>query len=80
LYVDLAAAYHFKGRVNQCKGDFARAIPDFTMAIKIDSSQTSNAEPKAIAEHFNYCGQCHYELGQYEDALKHYESAVKKDN
>ena len=37
ISVDLAAAYHCKGRVNQSKGDFARAIPDFTMAIKLDS-------------------------------------------
>ena len=80
IFKDLAAAYHFKGRVSQCKGDFARAIPDFTMAISIDSSQKSNAEPKQIGEHFNFCGQCFYELGQYEDALRHYESAVKKDD
>ena len=54
--IDLAAAYHYKGRVNQCKGDFARAIPDFTMAIKLDSSPNSSAESKTIAEHWNYCG------------------------
>lgn len=77
---NLAAAYHFKARVNQSKMDFARAIPDFTMAIKLDSSPNSNADPKTIAEHWNFCGQCYYELGQYEDALRHYESAVKKDS
>lgn len=79
-YVDLAIAYHYKGRVKQCKGDFGSAIPDFTMAIKLDSSPNSNADPKQIADHWNFCGQCHYELGQYEEALRHYESAVKKDN
>ena len=78
--IDLAIAYHYKGRVNHCKGDFARAIPDFTMAIKLDSSQGANADPKQVADHWNFCGQCYYELGQYEDALRHYESAIKKDN
>lgn len=33
-----------------------------------------------ISEHWNYAGQCYYELGQYEEALRHYESAIKKDN
>lgn len=80
FFLDLAGAYHCKGRVNQCKGDFARAIPDFTMAIKLDSQPNSNAENKTIAEHWNFCGQCYYELGQHDDALRHYESAIKKDN
>jgi tetratricopeptide (TPR) repeat protein len=53
--IDLAEAYHFKGRVNQAKGDFARAIPDFTMAIKLDSAD-SDAKPEKVADHWNYCG------------------------
>jgi Flp pilus assembly protein TadD len=52
---DLADAYHYKGRVNQAKGDFARAIPDFTMAIKLDSAD-SDAKSDRIAEHWNFCG------------------------
>jgi len=51
----LADAYHYKGRVNQAKGDFARAIPDFTMAIKLDSAD-SDAKSDRIAEHWNFCG------------------------
>lgn len=77
---NLAEAYHYKGRVSQSKLDFARAAMDYNMAIKLDSSPNSNTDPKKIAEHWNYAGQCYYELGQYEDALRFYESAVKKDN
>lgn len=33
------------------------------MAIKLDSQPSSNTEPKNIAEHWNFCGQCYYELG-----------------
>ena len=66
--------------MNQAKLDFARAIPDFTMAIKLDSAPNSGADPKQIGDHWNFCGMCYYEMGQYEDALRHYESAIKKDN
>jgi len=31
------------------------------------------------AEHYNYAGTCHQEMGQLEEALKHYDIAVKKD-
>lgn len=50
------------------------------MAIKLDSQPNSQASPQTIAEHWNFCGQCYYELGQYDDALRHYESAIKKNN
>lgn len=50
------------------------------MAIKLDSAPNAGADNKTIAEHWNFCGQCYYEMGQYEEALRHYESAVKKDN
>jgi tetratricopeptide (TPR) repeat protein len=79
LSIDLAEAYHMKGKVNQAKGDFARAIPDFTMAIKLDSAADADTKSEKIAEHWNYCGQCYLELGQYEDAQRHFESAIKKN-
>ena len=48
------------------------------MAIKLDTAD-QNASQEKIGEHWNYCGQCYMELGQYEDALRHFESAIKKD-
>ncbi len=39
IILDLANAYHYRARVNQCRGEFARAIPDFTMAIQLDSAK-----------------------------------------
>ena len=36
--LDYGIAYQFRARVNQCRGEFARAIPDFTMAIQLDSA------------------------------------------
>lgn len=58
-------------------GDFQRALYDFTMAIKLDA--TNGAEQEQQAQHYAFAGQCHQELGQMEEALKHYEIAVKKD-
>ena len=49
------------------------------MAIKLDSAD-SDAKSEKIAEHWNFCGQCYMELGQYEDALRHFESAIKKQS
>jgi tetratricopeptide (TPR) repeat protein len=60
---DLAIAHHYKGRVHQAKGDFYRAIQDFTMAITLDSAPSANADPKQLGDHWNYCGQCYQELG-----------------
>ena len=47
------------------------------MAIKIDTADQSDKAQK-IGEHWNYCGQCYLELGQLDDALRHFESAIKK--
>lgn len=69
-------------------GDFQRALYDFTLALKLDQQQ--GADNKTLAEHFSifqisnddnidFAGQCHSELGQLDEALKHYEFAVKKD-
>ena len=48
-------------------GHYQRAILDFSMAYKFDSGN---------AEHFNYAGQCHLELGQLEEALHHFKHAI----
>ena len=47
------------------------------MAIKLDA--TNGAEQEQQAQHYAFAGQCHQELGQLEEALKHYEISVKKD-
>ena len=58
-------------------GDFQRALYDFSVAIKISKDL---GEPNdTLALHYNYAGVQHYELGQLDEALKHYDLAVKKD-
>jgi len=58
-------------------GDFQRALYDFSVAIKISKDQSEPAEN--IALHYNYAGVQHYELGQLDEALKHYDLALMND-
>lgn len=60
-------------------GDFQRALFDFSVAIRIVEDQKSK-EPnwkQNLAEYYNFAGVQHYELGQLDEALQHYELAVE---
>jgi len=55
------------------------------MAIREDDKV---ADPKTQAEHYSkgfaikvsdFAGQCHMDMDQYTEALKHYDIAIKKD-
>ena len=59
-------------------GDFQRALYDFSVAIKISKEQPGEKK-EDLALHYNYAGVQHYELGQLDEALKHYDLAVKND-
>jgi tetratricopeptide (TPR) repeat protein len=49
--IELAAAFHYRGRCYQGMGDFQRALYDFTLAIKLDNQ--NQAKPQDIAEHYS---------------------------
>ena len=49
--LELAAAFHYRGRCYQGMGDFQRALYDFTLAIKLDNQ--NQAKPQDIAEHYS---------------------------
>ena len=59
--------------------DFVRALYDFTVAIRIEKT-SDNPDHKNLAEFYNHAGVQHYELGQLEEALKHYDLAVEYDD
>lgn len=70
-------AFYYRGQCYNLMGDFQRALYDFSVAIKISKDKD---EPKeTLALHYNYAGVQHYELGQLDEALKHYDLAVKND-
>jgi len=59
--------------------DYKRALYDFSTAIKIESKKVPNDNEK-IAKYYMLAGQANQMLGQYEEALTHYEIAIKKKN
>jgi tetratricopeptide (TPR) repeat protein len=55
-------------------GDFERALFDFSIAIRI--AKESFEDSGLLASYYNHAGYQHFELGQYLEALKHYNLAV----
>jgi len=61
--------------------DYKRALYDFSAAIRAESKPDEKKEVnKNLAEYYMYAGQCNQNLGQYEEALAHYDIAKKKDD
>jgi lipoprotein NlpI len=48
------------------------------VAIRI--AKESKEDPKILTEYYCMAGVQHYELGQLDEALKHYDLAIKNDN
>lgn len=59
-------------------GDFERALFDFSIAIRI--AKESFEDSGLLASYYNHAGYQHFELGQYLEALKHYNLAVSNDS
>ena len=64
--------------------DFKRALYDFSGAI-LNQSKNSAKQPKVdkaegLSTFYLHGGQCNYYLGQYEEALAHYNIAIEKND
>ena len=77
----LSKAFFLRGKCYYHMGDFQRALFDFSVAIRIeeDKKQREAGYKKDLAEYYNFAGVQHYELGQLDEALQHYELAVEYD-
>ena len=65
--------------------DYKRALYDFSAAILNQTRESKNQPPNIRPEGGNanfymHGGQCNYYLGQYEEALAHYEIAINKNS
>lgn len=83
--IEFAMAYYKRGKCYMLMHDYKRALYDFSAAI-LNETRYFNKQPYNIikpegglALFFMYGGQCNYYLGQYEEALAHYEIAKSKD-
>jgi tetratricopeptide (TPR) repeat protein len=72
-----ANAFYYRGLCYMQQGDFQRALYDFTLAFKIEKDNGQNIVDQA--NYLNMAGECHWELGQLDEALRHYEMAIRMD-
>lgn len=75
---NMPKAFYLRAKCHYHFGDFQRALYDFSVAIRIELDNP-NHKKSTIAEYQNLAGVQHYELGQLDEALKHYEQAVDND-
>ena len=79
-------AYYKRGKCYMMMHDYKRALYDFSAAI-LNETRSYQKQPynQGVKQEggnarFYMCGgQCNYYLGQYEEALAHYEIAKSKD-
>lgn len=84
---EFALAYYKRGRCYMMMYDYKRALYDFSAAFfnmdRLESKQPPNSviksEPGGSALFYMYAGQCNYYLGQYEEAIAHYDIATTRD-
>ena len=78
-------AYYKRGKCYMMMHDYKRALYDFSAAI-LNQTRSAHKQPTTIKNEggnalFYMCaGQCNYYLGQYEEALAHYDIAENQDD
>ena len=80
-----AMAYFKRGKCYMMMHDYKRALYDFSAAI-LNETRAFNKQPilpgrseGGLASFYMHGGMCNYYLGQYEEALAHYEIAISKN-
>jgi len=80
---EFAQAYFMRGRCYMHMTDYKRALYDFSAAI-LNQTRHEGKQPTQIksegglASYYMYGGMCNYHLGQYEEAIAHYDIAKAK--
>jgi tetratricopeptide (TPR) repeat protein len=59
--------------------DFKRALYDFSAAIRAEQKK-DNLIASELADYYMYAGQCNQMLGQYDEAISHYNYGIEKNN
>ena len=60
--------------------EYKRALYDFSAAIRAEGRQPNGGMNSSLAEYYMYAGQCNQMLGQYEEALAHYQIGINKQS
>lgn len=57
--------------------EYKRALYDFSAAIRAESKKDN--DPIKLADYYMYAGQCNQLLGQYQEALDHFDIGIAKN-
>lgn len=81
---EFAMAYYKRGKCYLMMHDYKRALYDFSAAIlneqKGSSKYQVSTKEGGLAQYYMCAGQCNYYLGQYEEALAHYQIAIRAED
>jgi tetratricopeptide (TPR) repeat protein len=59
--------------------DYKRALYDFSAAIRTENRNPKGTDNRKLSEFYLYAGQSHQLLGCYEEAITHYDIAIRKN-
>lgn len=83
----MARAFFLRGKCYYHMGDYQRALYDFSYAIRIEEDRKARDKDgrdkqlmRDLGEYYNFAGVQHFELGQLDEALQHYNLAIDHDS
>ena len=83
----MAKAFFLRGKCYYHMGDYQRALYDFSYAIRIEEDRKARDKDgkdkqlmRDLGEYYNFAGVQHFELGQLDEALQHYNLAIDHDS
>lgn len=74
-------AFSYRGRCYMAMQEYKRGLYDFSAAIRAEQKK-ENRDVKSdenLSEFYLYAGQCNHMLGQFEEAILHYNFAYEKN-
>ena len=79
LVLDLAMAFCYRGRCYMHMQEYKRALYDFSAAIRAEAKEQKDYSKNNLAWYYQFSGQCNLLLGQYEEALIHFDIGLSKN-
>jgi len=59
--------------------EYKRALYDFSAAIRAEAKEQKDYSKNNLAWYYQFSGQCNLLLGQYEEALIHFDIGLSKN-
>ena len=72
-------AFCYRGRCYMHMQEYKRALYDFSAAIRAEAKEQKDYSKNNLAWYYQFSGQCNLLLGQYEEALIHFDIGLSKN-